>query len=191
MAFLSNSSRAFLYLSPVITSYINRVLYKTCIRRPHPNFLFKALCDFAALLKTSRHVPRSTFTAAEVSLPFGLSLKTYKCNPVMMFARRWLFHSRYSPVPKDYWPDRGGMYSKSSQLSSGNSISSKNDFTPPPPPPASRPRPSSLSRIAESDGERGKRFKPPRDFFRWKISGFLIQPTTQRVASVKLCTWLF
>lgn len=132
--------------------------------------------------KTSRHVPRSTFAAAEVSLPFGLSLKTYKCNPVMMFVRRWLFHSRSSPVPKDYWPDRGGMYFKFPQLSSGNSISSKNDFT------------LSLtpchSRIAESDGERGKRFKPPRDFFRWKISGFLIQPTIQRVTSVKLCTWL-
>lgn len=74
----------------------------------------------------------------------------------MMFARRWLFHSRYSPVPKDYWPDRGGMYSKSSQLSSGNSISSKNDFTPPPPSPplpALVPRLSVESRRAMANGE--------------------------------------
>lgn len=47
----------------------------------------------------------------------------------MMFVRRWLFHSHSSSIPEDYWPDHGGMYSRSSQLSSGNSISSKNDFT--------------------------------------------------------------
>lgn len=73
------------FLSPIITSYINRVFCKTCIHRSHPNFLFKALCDFTA---PENFPARTTFTAVEVSLPFGLSLKTYKCNPVMMFVRR-------------------------------------------------------------------------------------------------------
>lgn len=110
-------------------------------------------------LKTCQHVRSARLAPRKlVGLTFGLSLKTYKCNPVMMFARR--FHP---PSPLDFLSlsllslpasrrlltDRR-IYSKSSQLSYGNSISSKND-----PVPSSRPR-SSPCRIAERAMANGK-----------------------------------
>jgi len=132
---------------------------------------------FATLLKSSKHV-RSTFTmataaavAAEVSFSFGLLLKTYKCNPVMMFApsmtSRLCVLSFPSPLCSGLLTDCE-MYSKSCQFSPGNSISSKNDplslllptllvssFTP-------SPRPSNRREKRRT----GKALKPPRDFFR-------------------------
>lgn len=84
----------------------------------------------------------------------------------MLFARRWLppAHSEIIDLPRD-------IYSGSSQLFFAGIL-----FPPKMIPPRTTitlrfpillPR-----RIAESDGEREMRFKPPRDFFRWKILGF-------------------
>lgn len=59
--------------------------------RPHLDFLFKTLCDSVVFLKTCRHVRSGALALPRklVGLTFRLSLKTYKCNPVMMFARRF------------------------------------------------------------------------------------------------------
>lgn len=137
--------------------------------QPHLDFLFKALCDSAA----SENLPARSFAVVEV-FSFRLGSRLKLINAIRSWclrSRRWLFHRRF--FSRDYWPT-AEIYSESSQLSSGDSISSKND--------PSFPRPSPFPRqIAESDGEREKRFKPSRDFFQWKISGFLIQALRPRV----------
>lgn len=129
--------------------------------QPHLDFLFRALCDSPPSLKTSKHVRFTTTAAAtatattEVGFSFGLSLKTYKCNPIMMFAPSMTppfaralsqcfpsLPSRPLPPSPRLLTDRE-IYSRPRQLSLGNSISSKND-------PPSRPPLASLVPLALS-----------------------------------------
>jgi len=150
----------------------------------------------------STFVPHSRWRRRQqwrkLAFRLGSYLKLINAIRSWCLLRRWLpvcvFSRSLSLPPSGLLTDRE-IYSKSCQFCPGNSISSKND------PPSLLlptllvsssipvPSPSPLCPV-ERNGEREKRFKPPRDFFRWKISGFLIQATVWRVASVK-CTWFF